>query len=192
MKSTIVLAIAMTGIIFTACGGKKDSKATGDSKGSTATVSGVNPAIEAELNNTFKMINDGFAPGTAEMSKISDFDKEAKPFMMNEKNTGNFKTLIDNEEINIEKFYSANYTKPGVLYDIRFSASDKTLQKDTGTVDINLDAYVQVLDKAFGVKGVKGTESGFEDAIVWKTDKMTGWITPASNSFTLLIRKDLH
>lgn len=190
MKSTIVMAIALTGLILSACNSKKDSKGNNDTKTqpATASASGVNPQIEAELKKVIKMVKDGFVPGIAEIKSIDQFDKDATSFEMNGKATGNFHTIIDNDEVNIEKFYSTNYMKPDILYEIRFNPSDKTL----GEGNLDMNAYVPIIDKELGVKGAKGTKTGFEDYMVWQTDKYYVFGNASLSSFLLHFRKELH
>jgi len=147
--------------------------------------------ILAELDNFFANFKGGLSLGV-DMAKVKEVDKDVKDFLVDGKPCGNYNFNGSNDQIEWERFYSKGAPESTTLYELRFWATDKTLESDAGTKNIDLNAIAKKVNALTGVTFTKGKPGELdENLFYWQAADYFCWMEPGTeNTFTIYIRKE--
>lgn len=169
MKKIVLVLVG--GLLLGSCG--TETTETNDSSNNTEQAE----STDVIKNKLFELISDadkGMKP-LMPISDVSKYDNNVKPYMVGEKETGNFNSKWNDGDFEGSRFYSKLYNDDTKLSEVRLSIMmkhDVYVDQDTGEADaskkIDFDKYLKLLSEKIGSEPEKETHTGGKH--LWKTE----------------------
>ncbi|MFT5821750.1 MAG: hypothetical protein ACI8ZM_003004 [Crocinitomix sp.] len=179
MKKIVLIFVG--GMLLASCGSEVND-ATDESTNST-TETQTNSSGDIVKDKILELISDvdkGMKP-LSPIADVSKYDADVNPYLVGEKETGNFNSKWEKGDFNGSRFYSKKYNEDSQLGEVRLQIllnEDVYYNSDSDEEDaskkIDYDKYLNIITEE---TGAEPEEDYTGDGHVWKTATATWYLS---------------